>query len=133
MFPNIFENKNSISESDIEGLFKNLDGNFEEIEILEYENNKAAYNVNNKKGFLVLSERFSNFPGWEASGKSSKDILMADAIITAVFVDNDEKITFKYRPKSFRDGLLVSMITLIILIFYFAYPKIKGIGGKNKD
>ncbi|MBI2135431.1 hypothetical protein HYU09_05555, partial [Candidatus Woesearchaeota archaeon] len=133
LLPNIFDGKNSVSEDDIKGLFSRMDGKFEEIEISEYEGSKASYNVRGKKGFLVLSERFSNFPGWEAAGKGSKDILVADGITTAVFVDNDEKITFKYRPKSFRDGLLVSMITLIILIFYFAYPKIKGIGGKNKD
>ena len=131
LLPDIFDNKNTINEEDVNGLFKKLNGSFEEIEILEYENNKVVYDANNKKGFLVLSERFSNFPGWQASGKSKKEILKVNGIITAVFVDSDDRITFKYKPKSFRNGLLISSITLVLLIIYFIYSFISS-GGKNK-
>jgi len=132
LLPNIFENKNSISESDIESLFKNLDGNFEEIEILEYGNNEAVYDVDNKKGFLVLSERFSNFPGWEAYGNQKKEILRANVITTAVSVDNDERITLEYKPKSFKNGVIISSITIILIIICFSFIYIKSRGGKNK-
>ena len=134
LLPDIFKNKDSISESDIENMLKSLNGSFEEIEIHEYENNKATYNLNNKKGFLVLSERFSNFPGWEASGKGKKEILMANVITTAIFVGNDEKITLEYKPKSFKNGAIISSITIILIMLYFAflYINIKSRGGKNK-
>lgn len=133
LLPNIFENENSISEENIEKLFKSLNGNFEEIEILEYESNKAVYNVDGKKGFLVLSERFSNFPGWEATGKNKKEILKANVITTAVFVENEEKITFKYKPQSFKNGSIISSITVLLVIVYFILFYARKYGGKNKN
>jgi hypothetical protein len=131
LLPNIFDNQNTISNQDIENLFSKLEGNYGEIEILEYENNKVVYNLRDKKGFLVLSERFSNFPGWEASGNKNIEILRANGIITAFFVENDDKITLKYWPKSFRNGLIISLVTLLLLIAYFTYTYIAG--GSNKD
>ncbi|MDP6547878.1 MAG: 6-pyruvoyl-tetrahydropterin synthase-related protein [Candidatus Woesearchaeota archaeon] len=125
LLPDIFNNKNSINENDIKEMFERLDGNFEEIEILEYESNKAVYNIGSRKGFLVLSERFSNFPGWHASGKDKKEILRANGITTAVFSDNDEKITFKYMPQPFKKGVIISSITAIILIIYFSFNFIR--------
>ena len=132
LLPDIFDNKDSISVEEIEDLLKQLDGNFEEIGVAEYENNKAVYNVNGKKGFLVLSECFSNFPGWHANGRNEKEILKANGIITAVFIDNDDKITFKYKPQSFTNGLLISLLTLLLLIIYFVSKYIKVSGGQNK-
>jgi len=126
LLPDIFSDKNSITEQEIGDLFKLLEGNFEDIESIEYENNKAVYNVNGKKGFLVLSERFSNFPGWDAYGKNKKEVLKANGIITAVSIDNDDKITFKYEPHSFRKGMLISLLTLSLIIIYFGYSKIKN-------
>jgi len=131
LLPDILNGKSSINDEDIEKLFS-LDGNFEKIEILEYEHNKAVYDVKNKKGFLVLSERFSNFPGWQAEGQDKKEILKANAITTAVSVYNDSTVTLKYEPKAFRNGLLISFATLFLIIFYFIYSKIKNTGGKNK-
>ena len=130
IIPNIFENKNSIGPEDIKNLFDNIDESFEEIQILEYENNKAVYDVSNKNGFLVLSERFSNFPGWQV--QENKEILKANVITTAILVENEEKITFKYKPSSFRKGLWISLLTLFLLIVYFTFSKTK-LGGKNKS
>lgn len=129
LLPKIFDNKNVADAKDIEDLFKKLDGSFEEITVLNYESNSAIYDVNNKKGFLVLSERFSNFPGWEAQGMDKKEILKANGIITAVFIDNDDKVIFKYRPKSFRNGLFISSIALLFIVGYFVYYFVK----KKKD
>jgi len=127
LMPDVLNGETSITPDNIESLFNNFDTTFEEVEILEYENNKAVYDVKGKKGFLVLSERFSNFPGWQADGK---EILKANAITTSVFVDNDEKITFKYKPRSFRNGLIISSLTLILIVIYFVYARFKG--DKNK-
>ena len=131
LLPDILNNRNSISDEDIKKLFNGLNGTYEEIEILKYENNKAIYNVNSKKGFLVLSERFSNFPGWEASGKYKKEILKANVIITSVFIDNDNKLTLEYLPKTFRNGALISFATFVLLIVYFVFSY-KNTGDKNK-
>jgi len=133
LLPNIFENGSSISEDDIKNLFEDLNGSFEEIEILGYESNTATYNVDGKKGILVLSERFSNFPGWKATGKNKKQILKANAIITAIFVENEEKITLKYKPNSFKYGSIISSITVLLIIIYFIFIYIKTRGGKNKS
>lgn len=126
VLPRIFEGRNSIDESDVVELFSLDNDSFEKIEIIEYETNRVSYNVG-KKGFLVMSERFSNFPGWEADGK---EILRANGIISAVLVEDDNIITLEYRPKSFRNGLLISALSLIIVLGYFLFIRFGG--GKNK-
>ncbi|MBI2135299.1 hypothetical protein HYU09_04880 [Candidatus Woesearchaeota archaeon] len=133
LLPDIFNDKNSISSVEIENLFGSVNGTFEDIEIVDYQNNKVVYNAAGKKGFLVLSERFSNFPGWTASGKSDKEILKADGIITAVYVDNDDAITFKYLPDSFKRGLLITILAAFLIVAFLAYSYIKQRGGKNKS
>ena len=123
LLPDIFDNKNTINEEDIKNLFKKLNGSFEEIGILEYENNEVVYDVNNKKGFLVLSERFAHFPGWKATinGKELK-MYKADGVISAVFLQGEKgKLVFKYYPDSFRKGKIITIITILILTVYFFY------------
>ena len=132
LLPKIFDGKNTINQDEIENLFRSLNKTFAEVDISIYENNKAVYDTSNKKGFLVLSERFSNFPGWKTIGNDEKEILKANAITTAVFVDNDDKITFKYSPSSFRNGAMISIIASIMIMVYFIYNGLKS-GGKNKN
>ena len=133
LLPDIFNNKNSISNEEIGHLFDALNGTLEDIEIIDYESNKVVYNAADKKGFMVLSERFSNFPGWTASGKDGKEILMANGIITAVYVDDEDAITFKYMPGSFRKGLLITALASFLIVAFLAYSYIKKRGGKNKS
>ena len=133
LLPDIFNNKNNIENKDIINVFQNLSANYDEIEITNYENNRASYNVKDKRGYLVLSERFSNFPGWFAKGNNNKDIMIANGIITAVYVENDNEIIFKYKPTPFRNGLIISSVTLLIILIYFLYPFIRKLGDKNKN
>ena len=81
----------------------------------------------------MLSERFSNFPGWKATGKHKKEILKANVITTAVFVENEEKITFKYKPQSFKNGSIISSITALLVIIYFILFYVRSYSGKNKN
>ena len=57
--------------------------------------------------------------------KRKKEILRSNGITTAVFVDNDSKVMFKYRPESFRKGVIISSITALILIIYFSFHCIR--------
>lgn len=131
LLPSVFEGKSSVTPEDIQNLFNGFNGGFEEIEILEYSNNRVVYNTKGKKGFLVLSERFSNFPGWIAIGNDKKEIFRANGIITAVYIEKDDKITLEYKPKTFKNGLWITAITSILLIIYFIYIRMMP-GGKNK-
>jgi len=129
LIPDITEGKNSIPEEELKEILNNAEP-YTEIKPSFYSPNKIEFQITGEKGYLVLSETFVNFPGWKVSDK--KEIFRANGIITAVYIDKDEKITFKYKPKSFKNGLLISSLTFLLLIVYFVYFFIKK-GGRNKD
>ena len=89
-----------------------------------------------KKGFLVMSEQFSLYPGWHARDETGrkKDIQRADGVISAVLLDGSEKkIIFEYAEKSFFKGALISSVTLLLIVIYFVYYFWKKRGQKNQE
>jgi len=71
-----------------------------------------------RSGFLVMTDTY--YPGWNAyvDGTESK-ILIANHAFRAIFLEQgNHYIEFVYDPLSFRAGLLISLITLIVLILY---------------
>lgn len=122
VLPNVIEGKNSFSEMDIASMFSGFRGMFSEVDIRFYSPNRVTVGVGGKKGFLVLSERYAYFPGWTALDKNGKKVQLfkADNAITAVRIKGDEgEITFKYFPDSFRNGLIISIMTIMAVIIYF--------------
>jgi hypothetical protein len=118
IFPDILDNKNAFDISEISSLLKSFKG-----ELIEADSNMISPNeielTTENKGFLVLSEKFAMFEGWSAEKNGNNvDILMADAVISSVYVDSPGTIKFKYRPKSFNLGLMISLITLLIIFIY---------------
>jgi len=122
ILPDLLNGKNSISNEELDGLFDNFKGNYSSVEISNYENNKIDLNLKGKRGFLVLSETYANFPGWNAFADGKKaEILNANNIISSVYLDgNINSIEFKYQPKSFKYGFIISIVTLAILISYLS-------------
>ena len=97
--------------------------NYEEIEIRQVSVNEYAVELNGEKGWLVLSEKFSSFPGWKAAinGEELK-MHKADNVITAVYLNGEQgKLTFKYYPESFRKGKFITISTVLVLLIYIAY------------
>lgn len=121
ILPDILNNKNTITKEDTENILSSFKGNFSTIAIAYYSPNKIKLSVDGKKGFLVLSERYAYFPGWEAKADKKKvEILKADNVITSIYLDNDKEITFEYKPKTFKYGALVSIISFLALILFFS-------------
>ena len=81
-----------------------------------------------------MSEQFSLYPGWHAQDETGrkKDVLRADGVISAVHLDgSEEKIIFEYIEKSFFKGALISSVTLLLIVGYFAYSFWKKQKEKN--
>lgn len=129
LIPNIFEGESSFSVDKLNQLLLNLEknedySNVEKSEISLYTPNKIVVETKNKKGFLVMSEKFSLFPGWSAidENENIKQIYRADGVISAVLLDGSEKqIIFTYKDPSFFKGVLISSTTLVLIAGYYAY------------
>jgi len=84
--------------------------------IIKYQPNRILIQTSSKQpGFLVLSESF--YPGWKASidGKETK-IYRANYFLRAVYLpEGEHKVEFVYEPLSFKIGLFVSLLALLML------------------
>lgn len=92
-------------------------GNFTEAEMVRYEPNtieiKAFLDM---PGFLVLSELW--YPGWKAFDDGKEiPIYKADYALRAVFLEQGaHTITFIFRPASYRVGIWISFLTLLLFL-----------------
>ncbi|MEK6949314.1 MAG: hypothetical protein AABX34_03770 [Nanoarchaeota archaeon] len=130
IFPDILADEREVTISGLEGFFASMKGNITKVESRAISNNEIEL-MPERKGFLVLSEKFSLFENWEAKQNGKKiDILRADNAISAVYVDSIGTISFKFYNKAFKTGLLISSLTLLatlifcIFIFIKKYKKI---------
>ncbi len=83
------------------------------VTVTEYGSDSAAYEVEaSTPALLVVPELYH--PGWKASvdGQPTK-IYQANYIFRGVFVGaGQHEVEFKYRPASFRTGLIISAVAL---------------------
>ena len=87
--------------------------------IVKYSPNEVIVDVSvNSPQFLVLSDQY--YPGWKAYlDQKPVPIYKADFVFRAVSIETagDHSVRFVYDPFSFRFGLLVSGLTLVVLAF----------------
>ena len=87
------------------------------VKFIHYSPNKFILeSYSSQTGFLVLSEIY--YPGWKAfvDGKSTK-IYRTDSILRGIYLEpGKHSILFRYQPTSFRNGLMITLITLIITL-----------------
>ncbi|MBI2207983.1 hypothetical protein HYU50_00650 [Candidatus Woesearchaeota archaeon] len=122
ILPRVLEGENEISRELIEDALKS-EKKHKEIEIKQISINEYAVELNGEKGWLVLSEKFSSFPGWKAA-INSKELKMhkADNVITAVYLNGEQgKLVFRYYPESFKKGKIITIATVLILLVYIVY------------
>jgi len=133
VLPDIFSNKNTITNEEFENSLSGFKGSMSAIKILHYSPNRIELDVKGKKGFLVLSERFAYFPGWraKADGKNLK-ILKANNVISSVYLDGSiDSVIFRYKPKTFIYGSWISSISCLFLIVFFSLRFLKRKSEKN--
>jgi hypothetical protein len=74
-------------------------------------------------GFVVLSDAYH--PDWKVyiDGQVSK-IFQTNYLVRSVFVPaGRHQITFRFIPLSFYTGIIVSSLSILLIIFLFAFPK----------
>jgi hypothetical protein len=95
------------------------------VEIIDYQPEKVIVKVKlNKDGFLVLSDTY--YPGWYVfvDGRQEK-LFCANYILRAVYLSPGEHIVeFRFLPASFKLGSIISISTLIILIFLLTLNRV---------
>ena len=101
------------------------DGNPDLLSIIKYEPNRVVIEATSSRpGFLVLADNY--YPGWTAylDGKKTK-LYRANYVLRAVYLDRPGRhlVEFRYIPRSFYLGLLISSITLLALSFLIVRQK----------
>ena len=123
LLPDITKGETEISDESIKMVWEKFRGHeskvIEEIKVPDF--NAKTVSLNGK-GFLVMSELYSMYPGWKsyADGKE-KEIYRANGVVSAVHVDGEEKVEFRYIPNSYVVGSWISGFTVLAIIGYFAY------------
>jgi hypothetical protein len=93
-------------------------------EIISYAANNIIIHTENKDAsLLILTDAY--YPGWVSFVDGSKsDIYRADGLVRAVFIPAGEHtVEFSYMPQSFTNGLIISLVTLVILVGIFLYSR----------
>lgn len=136
VLPNVIEGKTNVEKEDIDNMWKKANGTMkivpdENVLIHNFENQEIKIE-GSQNGFLIMSELFSLYPGWNAKVEEKpRKILRANGVVSAIFIDADTKlIKFNYKPTSFFVGELITGITILILMTYFIFVHI--IKSKNK-
>ena len=94
-----------------------------EVQITGYSNEQVSLQAQlAKPGVLVLSDMM--YPGWKVSVDGiPRKILTANLIMRAVYLEaGDHSVVFTYQPELFRLGLLLTILTLITILFLLARP-----------
>jgi len=127
LLPDIVNGKNQITNEDVNAMLGLFNGTLNQVEDTNYiihNFDKYELRLNGKyKGFLVLSEKFSMFPGWTAKADGTEmELLNADGVITSLYLDKPvDKIIFEYKPKSYTRGMNITLATVVLLLVYFGF------------
>ena len=118
LFPNIFTGESQFSEEQLAASLPQDNSSGARAVPLRYlSDDEVAVSLNAAGTFLVLSEQFSQYPGWAAmSGRERLPLLTASTVLTAVPIKGKTgDIVFAYAPSSVRTGLLIGMLTLLAM------------------
>lgn len=131
LFPDIVNGRDSVTEEDVRNLLISFKGDYskvKEVNVSYYSPNKINLKINKESGFLVLSEKYFMFPDWEArSGGERKEILRANGINSAVYLEGEEgDLGFEYKPKAYRNGLIITILTIVLITAYFLLRRKKN-------
>ncbi len=128
LLPNIVEGETSISDEQINSLLGNYSSDYDQIrsvDVTEYKPNSMKIRLSGDSGFVVIAEKYFMYEGWRANDNSL--ILRTNGFSSGVFVDeNDSEIEFSYFPNSFKKGMIITLITLFLIIFYFVFSLIRS-------
>ncbi len=93
-----------------------------QVEILSFEPERIEISVNSSdSGLLVLTE--ANYPGWQAEIDGEwVEIEQTDGLFRGVVVpEGEHEVVFVFRPLSYRIGLVLSFVSLILFLSGLVY------------
>jgi len=119
IFPDIFNRNGNLTP---EFILENELKTTEEIKAFERLKDKLKIKVS-QPGWIILSDTFSIWSGWiaEQNGKEIK-IYNTNGVNSAVYAGAGE-VEFRYRPKSFYLGGIISLISFLIALIFFITKK----------
>lgn len=132
LLPDLTKNKNTVTKEELDELLNSFDSPLTPIpdeNVIMHNFDKREIKLNkNYKGFLVIGEKFSVFPGWKAKADGIKqNILNANSMVTSIYLNGDENnLVFEYKPRSHVIGSYITLITLVLVIGYFVYNVINN-------
>ena len=98
-----------------------------EVKVATYENNRMILDVSTSEAtFLFMSEAY--YPGWKAyvDGRE-EEILRANYVFRAIPVGpGTHKVELVMQPRSFKVGLVLSLLTIVLLLTGWAYSAAKN-------
>ncbi|MBW2988820.1 hypothetical protein KY358_00720, partial [Candidatus Woesearchaeota archaeon] len=134
VIPNIIEGKNQILPEDLQSILT-LSGAYHpisdgDVKTINFDHRRIS--LPSKKGFLVLSEKFSMYPGWEAyTYQGQKEIMRSNGVLSAIKVnEDDEEMNLEFKPGKLKIGVIILIVTITLIIAYFAY---EAYSSKKKD
>ena len=92
----------------------------EPVKVDSYKSNTVDLTVNSKsRQFLFLSDSY--YPGWKAYVDDEKtEVLRANFLFRAIVIEpGKHHVRFEYDPLSFKLGLLITALTILLCCFYF--------------
>ncbi len=132
LLPNIVEGENSITNEDIKEIliydgYNNRAVSDEDVTIHSFDKKEVNLIGEDRGKFLVMSERYAMFPGWEAkAGNKDFEILRTNGVVSSIYLDGDyQSVVFEYKPPSFYLGLITTLITVLLIMAYLIYRKMR--------
>ncbi len=118
ILPDVTKKETSIDMERINELLERFDGKGKNVSGNRISPNELK--IGGERGeFIVLSEKFSLFEEWEAvQGTGRVPILRANNVISAVYSEGSEDISFRYSSQEFERGVLIFAFTLFIIFIY---------------
>jgi hypothetical protein len=109
-------------DSDFGFVAENVE--YEKAVIEKYSPNEIIVRVDGK-GLLVLSENY--YPGWKAYIDDEEvEVLKVNSIFRAVnLVEDTKRVVFRYEPRSFKIGKVLSIIGIIFVLVIVLVSKLK--------
>ena len=124
ILPDIVSGETGLTSEKINSTLRSLEGEITPIsdeDIIMYNFDKKEIKLRGKRGFLVVSEKYTLYPGWTAKLDGRRvEMSTANGVVTAVYIPKGaESVVFTYRPKTFMIGLMITTITILVTISYF--------------
>ena len=106
----------------------------EQLEVTTYDSTSLSGHIDVKEdGLLFLSIPYAE--GWSAvvDGEPAEIVSIQDALMGIRLGKGSHDITIRYTPAGFKEGLLISAVSVLAIALMFVIPAITGKAKKNKE